>query len=77
MFILFGDAAYGGELIYWGILVDIKLKDATTEYTVKALKRLPKGHTPQELELRSTGKRIAPNFIRPYAICHTPKFLPA
>jgi hypothetical protein len=28
------------------------------------------------LELRSTGKRIAPNFVRPYAICRTRPFLP-
>ena len=30
---------------------------------------------PQELVLRSSGKKIAPGFIRPYAICETPPFV--
>ncbi len=76
MVIVFGDAADCSELIYWGLLVHICIKDEKTEYIVKELKQLPKGRTPQELILRSTGKHIATDFIRPYAICRTPEFLP-
>lgn len=75
MAILFGDAADCSELIYWGVLVAIKIKDETTKYTVKQLKQFAKAHTPQELVLRSTKKHIAPSFIRPYAICLRPDFL--
>ena len=37
--------------------------------------RLGGKHAPQELVLRSSGKKIAPGFIRPYAICETPPFV--
>jgi hypothetical protein len=74
--ILFADAAYDTTaLIYWGLLEDIRLGSGRTRYRVDRLRRLPRGHAPQELVLLSTGKTIAPNFIRPYALCQTPTFL--
>ena len=39
------------------------------------IRALPGDHSPQELILHSTRMHIAPNFIRPYAICLTPAFL--
>jgi hypothetical protein len=44
---------------------------------VAALRRLPPGRTPQHLTLLSSGRKIAPAFIRPYALCRTPRFLKA
>ena len=32
-------------------------------------------HAPKELVLRSSGKRVAPRAVRPYAICETPPFV--
>jgi hypothetical protein len=74
--VLLGDAADTNELLYWGVLTRLEVTDAGTSFTLDRLRRLPGGHTPQELVLRSTGNHIAPNFIRPYAICETPDFVP-
>ncbi len=76
MAILFGDATDCNRLLYAGDLERVKIGDRQTEYTFSSLRPLDDGHKPQDLYLRSTGKRIAPVFIRPYAICHTPGFLP-
>jgi hypothetical protein len=72
--ILFGDAAWCPDLIYWAILREVTVGDQGTKYRFEHLKKLD-GHSPQELLLRSTGKPIAVGFIRPYAICKTPAFL--
>lgn len=75
--VLFGDAADCTRLIYRGRLVAVSLPPEAddTHYTVDSVAPLPPGHSPQELILESTGEPIAPNFIRPYAICRTPIFL--
>jgi hypothetical protein len=73
--ILLGDATDCSRLEYWGLLTDVKLKGGRTCYTVDRIRRIDGVHIPQDLVLRSTGKRIAPKFIRPYAICRTPAFL--
>jgi hypothetical protein len=73
--VLLGDARHCSRLLYWGLLTSIELGDGSTDYTVDKVRRLKGKHTPQELILRSTGRQIAPNFIRPYAIVVTPEFL--
>ena len=73
--VVFADASDCSRLIYWGILSDIVIEDTTTQYSVKQMAKIKGLHSPQELLLRSTGKAIAPNLIRPYAICRTPSFL--
>jgi hypothetical protein len=73
--VLFGDAADCSRVLYWGFLTDVEVRDDFTTFSVDRLRRLAGEHAPQELVLRSSGKRIAPNFIRPYAICRTPDFL--
>ena len=73
--ILLGDAADCSRLLYWGLLIDVETGHGWTSYTVDCIRPLRGRHTPQELVLRSTGQHIAPYFIRPYAICRTPKFL--
>lgn len=73
--VLIGDAADCSRLLYWGLLTKVELTESGTNFTVDRVRQLDKLHTPQELELRSTGELIADNFIRPYAICKTPDFL--
>jgi hypothetical protein len=75
--VLFGDATDCSRLEYWGLLTGVEIKDKATSYIVDRVRPLPGSHTPQELVLRRTGEHIAPNFIRPYAICRTPAFLSA
>lgn len=72
--VLFGDAANCSHLMYWGLLTDVHVQDGATSFVVSGLREIRKRKT-QELVLRSTRKQIAPNFIRPYAICLTPSFL--
>jgi len=72
--VLWGDATDCSRLVYWGILTKIELDDETTRYWVRQVRKIKGEHSPQELLLR-TGKTIAPNFIKPYAICRTPPFL--
>jgi hypothetical protein len=73
--VLLGDATDCSRLVYWGLLTRVEIEDGATRFTVHRVRPLPGSHTPQELVLRSTGQHIAPNFIRPYAICRTPAFL--
>lgn len=74
--VVFADAADCSRLLYWGLLTEVKLDGKTaTTYTVDRVRKLVGTHTPQELTLRKTGEKIAPNFIRPYAICVRPSFL--
>jgi hypothetical protein len=74
--VIFSDAAHNSEnLLLWAILQEIKVRGAQTSYRFNNAKRIPGNHHRTELKLRSTGKRIAENFIRPYSICATPPFL--
>ena len=73
--VLFADAADTSGLLYWGLLKQVSVAGETTKYTVDQLRRFKLHHLAQELVLRSTDQNIAPNFIRPYAICYTPKFM--
>ena len=73
--ILFGDAADCSQLIYWGVLTEVRVVGDGTEYSVDRVRKLSPSLSPQDLVLRSTGKAISQGFIRPYAICKTPSFL--
>jgi hypothetical protein len=75
--ILLGDATDCSRLEFWGLLTGVEIEGEATRFTIDRVRPLPGSHTPQELVLRSTGEHIAPNFIRPYAICCTPAFLSA
>jgi hypothetical protein len=75
--VLLGDATDCSRLGFWGLLTAVEIEGEATLYTVDQVRHFPQEHTPQELVLRSTGEHIAPNFIRPYAICRTPDFLRA
>jgi hypothetical protein len=73
--VVFADAMDCSRLLYWGLLTNIVIEDKITRYSVEHMRRIKGRHSPQELLLKSTNKAIAPNFIRPYAICQTPSFL--
>lgn len=73
--ILLADAKDCSRLLYWGFLKNVEIVDRGTNYEVDQLRPLRGAHTPQELLLASSGKFIAPNFIKPYALCLTPAFL--
>lgn len=73
--IVFADAADCSKLLCWGELHSVKVDDDGTEFVVVALRRLRGNHAPQDLTLLRSGRKIAPNFIRPYALCRTPAFL--
>lgn len=72
--VLFADAADCSKLLAWGLVHNIEIHEKTTEFTFTALRTIV-DHSPQELILARTGQAIAPQFIRPYAICKTPTFL--
>jgi len=74
--VLLGNADDCSQLSHWGLLTDIQVNDdKTSGYTVDRLRKIGGTHAPQDLVLRSTGKNIAPHFIKSYAICKTPAFL--
>jgi hypothetical protein len=72
--VLFADSRDCSKLIAWSILKSVRVRDSGTRYTIGKLWKL-EGRKPQHLRLRSSGKRIAAGFIRPYALCHTPDFV--
>jgi len=73
--VLFGDATDVSQLRYWGWLTEIAVGDRETSFKVDRLRKFKGKHAPQELTLRSSRREIRPGFIRPYAICLTPRFL--
>jgi len=77
MAVLLGDASDCSRLRYWGLLTNLSIDEhkGTTTYTLDRIRKLKQTHSPQELVLRSSGKTIARNFIRPYAICLSPEFI--
>ena len=72
--IIFSDSRDCSVLIRWAVLQDVVVGPANTTFRFARLAPL-REHSTQELVLRSSGQNIAPNFIRPYALCETPAFL--
>lgn len=73
--ILFADSCDCSRLLYWALLRSVELTEQGTRYSFEGLVALPRGLAPQDLVLRNAGRKIAPGFIRPYAICEAPSFL--
>ncbi|MBI5761311.1 MAG: hypothetical protein HZA46_22600 [Planctomycetales bacterium] len=74
--VLLGDATDCRRLAYWGLLTKVQVAEKSTHYTVDRVRELDEEHSPQELFLRSSSRKIAAGFIKSYAICVTPDFLP-
>ncbi len=74
--VILSDAAHNSEhLLLWGILQKVEIDGDQTMVQFNDVQRIRGNHGRQELTLRSKGKSIKPNYIRPYAICQTPSFL--
>lgn len=73
--VLFADATDCSRLLFWAVLTRIDVSGEGTRYTFSGLRPIPGHRVPQDLVLLSTARKIAPGFIRPYALCKTPAFL--
>jgi len=75
--IILGNAADCSVLLYWGLIREIDISPTTgrTRCIVDRLRQIPGRRAPQDLRLVDTGKFIADGFIKPYALCSTPKFV--
>jgi hypothetical protein len=74
MAVLYADASHCSKLLYWGRLEGVDVDVDGTRYTVADLTPLSRRKT-QHLVLESSNQHIAEEFIRPYAIVHTPSFI--
>jgi len=75
--LLLADSTDCSRLTHWAIVKQIKIGPKGTKCTFHSVKAFDRIHQPQELTLASTNRRIAEDFIRPYAICQTPYFVRA
>lgn len=75
--IVFADAADCSALLFWGELREVRIDEQGTEYAVASLRPIEGNRAPQQLVLLRSDRTIAPDFIRPYALCRTPAFLSA
>lgn len=75
--LVFSGAENDTGLIYWATVVDITIDEEsrTTACTYSNLRTITPHKPKSSLRLRSTGQPISEDFIRPYAVCHTPAFL--
>ena len=73
--IVFADSTDCSRLRYWAVLTRIDVAADETRYAFEGLQAIPGNRAPQDLVLRASGKKIAPGYIRPYALCKTPAFL--
>jgi|ERR1700750_1045455 len=75
--LVFSGAESDTGLIYWATVDDITIDEEsrTTACTYSNLRTITRLKPKSSLRLRSTGRPISEDFIRPYAVCHTPDFL--
>ena len=72
--IFFSDARACSDLVFAGVISDMKVTEAGTYYSFAQLHGLRDCFT-QDLVLVSEKRNIAPDYIRPYAMVMTPSFL--
>lgn len=75
--VVFSSAEDEQGLIYWASIHDIAIaeEDRKTTCTYLNFKPITPARPKSSLRLKSTGQPLSDDFIRPYAICHTPAFL--
>jgi hypothetical protein len=61
--------------IYWALVESIEVDDQGTTCVYSDLRRIEPPMPLSTLRLRSHGRAMSNDNIRPYAICHTPKFV--
>lgn len=76
--VIFAPADVGDKLLYYAWLSDVELDDTnqTTRYTFTELTPIDSDYPLSSLRLRSSNRSLSEDFIRPYAVCHTPSFIP-
>ena len=75
----------GAGLTYWAVLEQLDVdpgdrafgRKPRTRYSFVELTRLPSGRHLTDLTKKSDGKSLSESYIRPYALCRTPRFLQA
>jgi hypothetical protein len=76
MALLLSGAEADTGIIYWAYIDDITIDDLTgTTCTYSDLRPVTPRRKLSSLRLRSTGRPLSDDYIRPYAICRTPSFL--
>ena len=75
--VVFSGAEDDTGLIYWPTIEDIRIDEATraTTCTYFGLKPINPARPKSSLRLKTGDRPLSEDFIRPYAICHTPAFL--
>ena len=68
--------AHYAPLTFWALAREVILHESTTEYCFAELCPL-NGYRRRDLVVESTGAPLPDEFIRSYALVHTPKFLSA
>ncbi len=72
--IVFADSRDCSKLFAWSVLRSVSITAKGTHYTIGKLWSVPRS-SPQDLQLLNSKRHIADGFIRPYALCQTPRFL--
>lgn len=76
--ILFGDAAYIEGVIYYAFLTGVRVmgegNEGPTQYAFEGLTPVNPPVPKRALTLRSNGRPLSDDYIRPYAIVQTPAF---
>ena len=75
--VIFASADVTDKLLYYAMLseIDIDETNSTTRYEFTQLEKIKDDLPLSTLRLRSTNRPLSDNYIRPYAICHTPSFI--
>jgi hypothetical protein len=75
--VVFASADVTDKLLYYAVLSDLVLDEvnSTTSYEFTDLVPVEGDLPLSTLRLRSTNRPLSDDYIRPYAICHTPPFV--
>lgn len=75
--VIFASADITDRLVYYAMLsnVEVDETDSTTKYEFTDLKQITGDLPLSSLKLQSTNRPLSDDYIRPYAICHTPSFI--
>lgn len=73
--IIFAPAENTSYLFAWALIDAITPSDKSTSYTFSQLRLFTKPQRKTTLRMARNGRPLSKGFIRPYSICHTPKFL--
>ena len=72
--LIFSAAEAESGVIYWAVIDDIAV-DSETTCRYSDVREVTPARPLSSLRLRSTGRAMSDENIRPYAICHTPDYV--